>query len=110
MTREYLYRHIQNLETLRRLTLALAVVTEDKCARADVSARVGALEAEVNAERRAIVDFAERITDYYVRAIFLARYADGTTWGAIADKLGGGNTADGVRKVCERGIEGMIEA
>ncbi len=109
MTREYLYRHIQNLETLRRLTLALEVLT-DECARADVSARVGALEAEVNAERRAVVDFAERIGDYYVRAIFHARYADGMTWGAIADKLGGGNTADGVRKACERGIEGLIEA
>ena len=109
MTRDYLYRHIQNIETLRRLTLALEVLT-DECARADVSARVGALEAEVNAERRAVVDFAERITDIYVRAIFIARYADGTTWGAIADKLGGGNTADGVRKTCERGIDGLIDA
>lgn len=44
----------------------------------------------------------ERINDSLVRQILLCRYIDGMSWTQVALQVGGGNTADSVRKIAER--------
>lgn len=46
--------------------------------------------------------FISGIPDSQTRRIFMLRYVDGLSWNKVADKIGGGNTDDGVRKTAER--------
>ena len=108
MTKAYLYDHVSHVLTLRRLKSALAIVTEEQ-ARADFAARIGQLVGMAAQEERTIKAFAEEIGDDFTRSVFYARYVDCLTWTVIADRAGGGNTADGMRKTVERGIDGLLD-
>ncbi len=46
--------------------------------------------------------YIDSIDDSITRQIFVYRYAYGMNWVQIAHILGGGNTADGVKKRCQR--------
>lgn len=46
--------------------------------------------------------YIDDIPDSHTRQIFRLRYIDGCTWGQVAARIGGGNTADGMRKACTR--------
>lgn len=46
--------------------------------------------------------YVSNIEDSRTRCIIAMRFIDGYSWTKIAFKLGGGNTADGVRKIVER--------
>ena len=107
MTKAYLYDHVSHVLTLRRLQSALNIVTEEQ-ARADFAARIGQLVGMVAEEERYISAFAQGIDDDFTRSVFRARYIDGFTWSIIADRAGGGNTPDGMRKTVERGIENLL--
>ena len=108
MTKAYLYDHVTHVLTLRRLQGAVNIVT-DETARADFAARIGQLAYLVRREEAEISAFAEGIDDDFLRAMFRARYIDGFTWSIIADRAGGGNTPDGMRKAVERGIENLLD-
>ncbi len=54
------------------------------------------------AEQMRIEAFIDAIPDYQTKLIFSLRYVDCLSWGAVAAKVGGGNTADSVKKVCYR--------
>lgn len=47
-------------------------------------------------------EFIENIDDSLTRQIISLRYVDGLNWRQVAAHIGGGNTADSVRKAAER--------
>ncbi len=58
--------------------------------------------------KQEIEDFVQRIPDSITRRIFTYRYINGKdmpSWQYIAFKIGGGNSADGVRKRAQRYLE-----
>lgn len=58
-------------------------------------------------QKREIEDFVHSIPDSITRRIFTYRYLDGRvkpSWQWIAFKIGGGNSADAVRKIMSRYI------
>ena len=48
--------------------------------------------------------YISNIDDSLTRQIFVYRYAQGMNWVQIANKLGGGNTWESVKKRCQRYI------
>ena len=46
--------------------------------------------------------FVANISDSYIRQIISLRYINGLKWFQVAMHMGGGNTADGVKKACYR--------
>ena len=49
-----------------------------------------------------IEEYINTIDDSLTRQILSLRYVNGLTWEQVAASIGGGNTADSVRKVAER--------
>lgn len=54
------------------------------------------------AEQARIESYIACIDDSLVRRIMVARYIECRNWDGVARKLGGGNSAESVRKICER--------
>ena len=54
-----------------------------------------------------INDFINSIDDSNIRLIISLRFVNGLSWQQVAMHIGGGNTADGVRKACERYIKNL---
>lgn len=52
-------------------------------------------------------EFVNEIDDPLVQQIILYRYADGLRWCQIAERIGGDNTADSVRRIVERYLHSM---
>ena len=50
-------------------------------------------------------DYISNIDDSFVRQIMSYRFVNGLSWQQVADCIGGGNTADSVKKVCYRHLE-----
>lgn len=50
-------------------------------------------------------EFIESIEDSLVRQIISLRYINGLTWEEVATNIGGNNTADSVRMLCNRFLE-----
>lgn len=49
--------------------------------------------------------FITGIESAYFRHLFTLRFINGESWAKIALKMGGGNSADGIRKACVRYME-----
>ena len=54
------------------------------------------------AQLLALESYIDGIDDSFTRQIFVYRYACGMNWQEVARAVGGGNTADGVKKRCQR--------
>lgn len=54
------------------------------------------------AQQARIERYIADIDDPLVRRIMVARYIECQSWEGVARKLGGRNTAESVRKICER--------
>ncbi len=54
------------------------------------------------AEQQRLEAYIAGIEDSFVRQIFTCRFVEGLSWRQVADKVGGRNTADGVRKLSKR--------
>ncbi|MBE6615906.1 MAG: hypothetical protein E7631_11470 [Ruminococcaceae bacterium] len=54
------------------------------------------------AQMLALEKYIDSIDDSFTRQIFVYRYACGMNWQEVARAIGGGNTADGVKKRCQR--------
>lgn len=77
---------------------------------ADMAAyqRDTALLARLSVQKNKVEDFVHSIADSQTRRIFRMRYIDGEvkpSWKWIAFRIGGGNTADGVRMTHNRYLE-----
>lgn len=53
-----------------------------------------------------INEYIETIDDSLLRQIITLRHVNGLTWDQVAAHIGGGNTADSVRKMHDRHFEG----
>ena len=53
-------------------------------------------------ERKNAIELYLSQCDEYFGLLLRWHYVDGRTWAAIALSIGGGNTADGIRKSCHR--------
>ncbi len=67
----------------------LRAVIEEKCRRC-------------LAEQQRLEKYIAGIEDSFIRQIFTCRFVDGLTWQQVAQKLGGKNSADGVRMLSKR--------
>lgn len=71
----------------------------------EIEQRIKDYLAEIKAVRGEIYAFMREIEDPCIRLIIGMRCIGLKTWDSIADALGGGNTADGVRKIYTRYLE-----
>ena len=69
------------------------------------------------AQLRRLVAEYDRLTQYifsvkdsWMRQILTRRYVDGMSWVQVAARLGGGNTADGVRKAHDRFLRSSVSS
>jgi len=53
-----------------------------------------------------INEYIETIDDSLIRQIITLRYVNGLTWDQVAAHIGGGNTADSLRKMHDRFLKG----
>ena len=53
-------------------------------------------------EQVAIEEYIRSVEDYQIRLILSYRFVDLMTWQQIAQKIGGNNTEDSVKKICYR--------
>lgn len=53
-------------------------------------------------ERSKIENYIMSVQDYQIRLIMLLRFVDLLTWAQVAQRIGGNNTEDSVRKACNR--------
>jgi len=60
------------------------------------------LVAEIN-------EYVEQIDDSLIRQIIILRHVNGLTWEQVAASIGGGNTADSVRKMHDRFLRGEVK-
>lgn len=68
----------------------------------DTEKRLSEIKSEYEREKAVIESWINAIDDYQVRLIFVLRFVDLLTWQQVADKVGGNNTEDSVKKVCYR--------
>lgn len=81
-------------------TIRVAGITDNAARRRDAL-----LLARLEKQKRKIEEFVHNIPDSVTRRIFTYRYIDGKvrpSWQWIAFKIGGGNSADAVRKIVSR--------
>lgn len=69
---------------------------------ADLRDQITAWRIEYIQEYKAIEEYIHSVDDYLMRSILSYRFVDLRTWDQVAAKIGGGNTAESVRKACYR--------
>lgn len=77
--------------------------------KSDFSSDIDLLEAQITAHLKEcialykeILAFVNAIPDPLIRLAVSLKYINGLEWDQVASHIGGGNTADAVRKGCER--------
>ena len=73
---------------------------------ADLEDKIAALEARCDRERRKLEKYIGTINDDQTRMIFRLRFIRCMTWPQVAEALGGRNSADGVKHICYRYLNG----
>ena len=83
--------------------------SEEECSLERKCERILNLECLINAkiekcesERIRIENYIATIDDSFLRQVFTYRFINNYTWRQVANRVGGYNTADGVRKACKR--------
>lgn len=66
------------------------------------------LELELIRQSNEVETFLQTINDSQTRRIIRLRVIDGLSWNEVADKIGGGNTEDGVRMCFDRFLKKNI--
>ena len=66
---------------------------------------LGELEIQISEILNEIENFISQIDDSRMRRIISLRFIDNLSWNQVADKIGGGNTEDSVRKAFTRYME-----
>lgn len=74
----------------------------------DLSARADSLRGEIRSREASAAAFIRGIEDNQTRLIFQLRFMRGCTWRRIARIIGGGNTADSVRKMYARYLSACV--
>ena len=72
---------------------------------ADLEAIVDSKITQCVHEQSRLERYISSIPDSRTRLIMSFRFVDGFSWGKVAYKVGGGNTADSVKKTCYRHLK-----
>ena len=70
-----------------------------------VDAQIESLRKKIGDKESEITRFIDTLPDIQTRTIFRLRFLEGFTWAWIAFYLGGGNTANAVKKRCYRDLD-----
>ena len=57
---------------------------------------------EITERLNEVEQFIKSVQDSHLRRIITYRVVEGLSWNEVADKIGGGNTEDSVRKAFDR--------
>lgn len=76
----------------------------------DLQAIIAARQIQCIHERTRLERWINEIPDSLTRQVFSYRFVTGLTWGEVAQRVGGGNTMEGVKKRCYRHLHGGSEA
>ena len=68
----------------------------------DLKAIIAAKQQQCIHERSRLERYIADIPDSLTRQIFTLRFVNGLSWYQVAAHIGGGNTEDGVRMICNR--------
>lgn len=66
------------------------------------------LESELVEKINQVEEFIANIDDSRMRRIITLRFIDNLSWNKVADRIGGGNTEDGIKKTYYRFIENYV--
>lgn len=89
---------ISGLPHVSGLSDKTAIAAEIADTRSIIDAKIKASVVEYNR----LIRYISSIDDSLIREIMRLRHVDGKSWAAVALQIGGGNTADGVRKLHDR--------
>lgn len=67
-----------------------------------LKARLERRKADLQDKRAEIEAFVDTIDDRLLRRVIALRFVNGLGWREVAAHIGGGNSADGVRMMCNR--------
>ena len=70
-----------------------------------IEAQIESLRREARSLESEISGFISAIPDFQTRAIFKLRFLGGFTWAWVARTVGGGNSADTIKKRCYRYLD-----
>lgn len=70
-------------------------------------AKLRLLQFEIKSSIDSVNEFIASVNDSFMRRIISYRIVKQMTWDAVARNMGGGNTADGVRKAFERYLHNL---
>lgn len=69
---------------------------------AEIESRIKTKIKQRKRERLKLEKYINSIPDSLTRQIFTLRFVEGKRWEDVSEKIGGGNTADSVKKTCYR--------
>ncbi len=75
----------------------------------DLEERIACLEVECDLEKKKIQAYISKIRDDQTRMVFRLRFLRCMTWAQVASSIGGGNTEQGVKKICYRYLDAEKE-
>lgn len=78
----------------------LAVLVRERPSSAAQMEEIAAKMEQHIAERDRLEAYIAAVGDSLTRQAFTLRFMDGLSWRAVAYRIGGGNTADEIRKRC----------
>ena len=73
--------------------------------KADIKAKIEELQAQVVEEYSKLMNYIQTIDDSIIRQVIYHRCILCMQWGQVARHVGGGNSADGLRKMLDRFLE-----
>ncbi len=68
----------------------------------EMKAKISREHLAYMAEQRDIENYINSVEDYQIRLILSYRFVNLLTWQQVANRIGGNNTEDGVKKMCYR--------
>lgn len=77
-------------------------VEDNVIKRMGIQAKMEELLKECKSAKDEVTDWIKSIDDSFIRQIIYYRCVKVMSWVAVADRIGGGNTADSVRKTFDR--------
>lgn len=91
--------HIEGLENINEMSLNAEIEHEIK--------KLESRQDNLLNIRHEVLDFIDKIEDSHIRMIITYRFIENNSWNDVAEKIGGGNTGDGVRMTFNRFMEKM---
>lgn len=85
-----------------------AGISDKTALAAEIAYLDGIIDAQIQQtfyEYNRLIAYINGITDSATRQVIELRFVNGLTWQQVAYSIGGDNTADSVRKICDRHLK-----